>query len=309
MSPVGDAPQQQRWSLDGPPAAVCGWCGAVLSPGELTGRIRCATCGVETTSPWPTPAQLDAAYGDWYRPTGGRFGRVGDAILRRTRSRLAGRIDRLAPDGPVLDVGAGDLTLVDELRRAGRAADGLDPYSGVPGVRTEQLSELPGPYAAIVFWHSLEHLPAPHDALRQATALLAPGGLLVIALPNADSLQAKAFGDRWFALDLPRHLVHVPADTLLAAVAALGLRTTRVSHLRGGQVAFGWVHGLTGRISPRLDLYGAIRTGDAQEQQLSAARRLGTLALASLLAPVGLVAALVEVMARRGGSVYIEARR
>jgi hypothetical protein len=199
--------------------------------------------------------------------------------------------------------------LVDELRRVGRTADGLDPYSGVPGVRTEQLSDLTGPYAAIVFWHSLEHLPAPRAALQQAADLLAPGGLLVVALPNIDSLQAKAFGDRWFALDLPRHLVHVPARTLLAAMSDVGLRATRVSHLRGGQVAFGWVHGLAGSVSPRVDLYSAIRTSTAQERQLSAAQRLATLALAAVLAPVGLLAALVEVVGRRGGSVYVEAKR
>lgn len=278
-------------------------------PGSLAGRIQCAACGVQTTSPQPTASQLVAAYGDWYRPPSGRFGRVGDALLRRTRSRLAGRINRVAPAGPVLDVGAGDLTLVDELRRVGREADGLDPYSSAPGVRTEQLGDLTGPYAAIVFWHSLEHLPEPREALRQAAALLEPAGLLVVALPNADSLQAKAFGDRWFALDLPRHLVHVPADALRDVLTGLDLRVTRVSHLRGGQVAFGWVHGLAGWISPRLDLYAAIRTSAAQEEQTSPARRLVTLVVAALLAPLGLLAAGVEVVSRRGGSVYVEARR
>ena len=70
-------------------------------------------------------------------------------------------------------------------------------------------------WAAVVFWHSLEHLPSAGEDLDRAVAGLRPRGVLVIAMPNADSLQARAFGDRWLALDLPRHLVHVPAAALL----------------------------------------------------------------------------------------------
>ncbi len=76
-------------------------------------------------------------------------------------------------------------------------------------------------------------------ALARAAELLQPGGVLVVAVPNSDSLQARVFGDRWFALDLPRHLVHLPAETLVRRLNELGLRRGRVSHLRGGQVVFG----------------------------------------------------------------------
>src|SRR5256885_270965 len=79
-------------------------------------------------------------------------------------------------------------------------------------------------FAAIVFWHSLEHLPRPADALARAAELLAPGGVLVVAAPNSDSLQARLFKDRWLALDLPRHLVHLPARALVERLRELGLR-------------------------------------------------------------------------------------
>ena len=48
-----------------------------------------------------------------------RFGLVGDALLRRSRAAMAGRIDEVAPPGPVLDVGAGEGTLIDALRAKG----------------------------------------------------------------------------------------------------------------------------------------------------------------------------------------------
>jgi hypothetical protein len=65
--------------------------------------VSCSHRGVANTDPWPTEAELDAAYRSWYRPASGRFSGIGDAVLRRTRSRLARRLDRIAPPGPVLD--------------------------------------------------------------------------------------------------------------------------------------------------------------------------------------------------------------
>ena len=95
----------------------------------------------------------------------------------------------------MLDVGAGDGTLIDALARQGREAVGLEREAGRPDVRDEPLGAIGGEWAAVVFWHSLEHLPDPGDAVRHAARLLAPGGVLVVAVPDAGSLQARIFGD------------------------------------------------------------------------------------------------------------------
>jgi SAM-dependent methyltransferase len=264
---------------------------------------------VATTDPWPDEATLERAYAGSYRPDSGRFSGPGDRVLRRTRGLLARRIDRVAPPGPVLDVGAGDGALLDALAARAREALGLERASSRPDVREGELRDLDGRFAAIVFWHSLEHLREPGRALAEAAERLAPGGLLVIALPNAASLQARAFGDGWLALDLPRHLVHVPAPALLARLRELGLEPARVSHLRGGQSAFGWLHGLVGLLPGRPSLYDAIRRPEARAGELEGPERLAALgAGAALLAPAAALAG-VEAALRRGGTVYVEARR
>jgi SAM-dependent methyltransferase len=289
----------------------CAWCGRPFdaSANRLRGRVRCAHCGVATTDPWPTEAELDAAYGDWYRPSSGRFSGFGDAFLRRARGRLAHRLDRIAPPGAVLDVGAGDGALLDALAARGRQALGLERASTRPDMRAAELAEIEGEWAAIVFWHSLEHLPDPGEELRRAAALLAPGGIVVIAAPNAASMQARAFGEHWLAFDLPRHLVHLPADALIERLDALGFRVERVSHWRGGQVVFGWLHGIVGSLPGSPDLYDAIRRPEARRRPLPPWRRLAILAAGALLAPLASIAAAAEVAAGRGGTVYIEARR
>ncbi|MBW3593945.1 MAG: class I SAM-dependent methyltransferase [Actinobacteria bacterium] len=267
----------------------------------------CAWCGVATTYPWPTEDELSAAYTGWYRPAAGRFGRFGDTLFNRVRAQRSQLIDDLAPPGPILDVGAGEGTLIDALRDRGRDAVGLDPYTGRSDFLAIEPEAITGEWAAIVFWHSLEHLRAPTRALRAAASALRPGGLLLIAIPNPSSIQARIFGDRWFPLDLPRHLVHVPAHALLGYLRQLELEIRRVSYLRGGQVVFGWLHGLVGSISPRLDMYDALRIKEARSREMPPPVRITTIVLGVLLFPLACIGSIIEVVARRSGTLYVEA--
>ena len=293
-----------------PALGDCAWCRRPIGPhaDHLPGRVVCQSCGVANTHPWPSESDLDGAYGSWYRPSSGRFSGIGDAVLRRTRGRLARRLDRIAPPGPVLDVGAGDGTLLDALAARGRDALGLERDATRPDVRAESLEDVDTTWAAIVFWHSLEHLPDAGEELKRAGELLADEGVLVVAVPNAASLQARVFGDRWLALDLPRHLVHIPASALIGRLESSHLRIERVSYWRGGQVVFGWLHGLVGLLPGQPDLYDAIRRPDARRRQQSSLRRMTTLAAGALLSPVAALAAAVEIATRAGGTVYVEAR-
>lgn len=275
-------------------------------------RALCPVCGVATTSPWPTESELEAAYGEWYRPDAGRFAGPGDGVLRLSRGALARRLDRIAPPGPVLDVGAGDGALLDALRQRGREAVGLERVASREDVREADILDFEerwGQWAVIVFWHSLEHLRDPGAALDRAATLLAPGGALVVALPNAASWQATLFGDRWFALDIPRHLVHVPGAALVSRIRAADLEPRRVNYWRGGQVAFGWLHGLVGRLPGHPDLYDAVRRPAARQAAMSEGRRVAALGAAVALLPAALTLACVEAAAGRGGTVYVEARR
>jgi SAM-dependent methyltransferase len=309
-------------------AEPCAWCGAnlALSGNRRSGRVLCRECGAFTISPWPDAATLDAAYAGAYRPASGRFSGPGDRLLAFTRARLASGIDKAAPPGGVLDVGAGAGSLVAALRRRGRAALGLERPDGAGAAAAEQslvtepsldgplisdapLSALSGKWAAVVFWHSLEHLPRPALALREAVELLPSGGLMAIAVPNASSLQASAFGDEWLHLDPPRHLTHLSSSLVQRELERLGLRVERVSYWRGGQVMIGWLHGLVRVLPGRPSLYDALRRPQARWEQMDTARRASIVAAAIALAPLAAVLSLIEIALRRGGTVYIEARR
>jgi hypothetical protein len=172
---------------------------------------------------------------------------------------------------------------------------------------TADLGDIGGSWAAIVFWHSLEHLRTPGATLRDAAARLMPGGVIVVAAPNLASLQARMFGARWLALDLPRHLVHLPAATLVEGMTDAGLKVERISYLRGGQSVFGWLHGLVGLLPGRPDLYDTIRRPVARRTRRGGSVRV--LIAGALLLPIASVLAILEAVVRRGGTVYAEGRR
>lgn len=257
----------------------------------------------------PTSDELAAAYGGWYRPDQGRFSGLGDALLRRLRGSSARRLDRIAPPGTILDVGCGDGTLIDALKRRGREAIGLERESDRADVLDADISEVEGEHAAVVFWHSLEHLPNPADSVRQARRILAPDGIVVIAVPNIASLQARLFGDDWLALDLPRHLTHFSDQALVDGLEDAGFDVEYMSSVRGGQIVFGWLHGFVRLLPGHPHLYDAVRRSEARSQSMSLPMRLFALVSAVLLLPLAVVAALIEIALRHSGTIYVEARR
>ena len=67
----------------------------------------------------------------------------------------------------------------------------------------------------IVLWHNIEHLPDPWACLEQISQNLNPGGILVVAAPNPDSLGFRVLGSKWPHVDAPRHLNLIPLKALV----------------------------------------------------------------------------------------------
>jgi 2-polyprenyl-3-methyl-5-hydroxy-6-metoxy-1,4-benzoquinol methylase len=87
------------------------------------------------------------------------------------------------------------------------AIPSIDPADSMRQLR-------PG-FDVIISWHSLEHLPRPWTVIEQASRLLSPGGILVLAMPNPDSYEFSRLKARWYHLDAPRHLQLFPLKTLV----------------------------------------------------------------------------------------------
>lgn len=116
----------------------------------------------------------------------------------------------------VLDVGAGNGELVRYLVDQKLDAQGYEPnplarkIAYQKGVRL--LDHLPTSnvfhYKVIQMFHVLEHVRDPKKLLNDLHSMLEKDGVLIIALPNFLSLDARIFGKYWAGLDVPRHLYH-----------------------------------------------------------------------------------------------------
>jgi SAM-dependent methyltransferase len=82
----------------------------------------------------------------------------------------------------------------------------------------------------ITAFHVVEHLPDPCRAVGNMLEWLAPGGLLVIEVPNVGGWGGALFGRYWSGLDFPRHLTHFTPATMRALVEQCGGRVVDEWH-------------------------------------------------------------------------------
>jgi 2-polyprenyl-3-methyl-5-hydroxy-6-metoxy-1,4-benzoquinol methylase len=63
-------------------------------------------------------------------------------------------------------------------------------------------------FDVITLWHVLEHVENLLEYIEILKAKLKPNGVLIIAVPNYKSFDAKYYKEFWAAFDVPRHLWH-----------------------------------------------------------------------------------------------------
>lgn len=203
--------------------------------------VRCLDCGLCFTNPRPTASAIGQFYPADYRPhlpQASREPGFWRTLFPRSgpRSMIRRQLVPRRARGRLLDFGCGSGTFLEEMHRCGWRVTGLDVSpAAVQMVRTERgLSALEGSlphpelrdarFDLITMWHSLEHVHAPLDVLREAHRLLSWGGQLVVAVPNIDSVALQWFGRNWYGLDLPRHLTHFAPWTLQLMLERAGFR-------------------------------------------------------------------------------------
>ena len=106
----------------------------------------------------------------------------------------------------------------------------------------------------IILFHVLEHLAQPLEMLRRCSTLLKPGGLIVVAVPNFASWQARVTGRSWFHLDVPRHQHHFSPGALDAALEMSGLSIVHTTWVSFEHDPYGWIQSLMNKagIEPNL---------------------------------------------------------
>ncbi|MFT7665995.1 MAG: SAM-dependent methyltransferase [Patiriisocius sp.] len=118
--------------------------------------------------------------------------------------------------GRLLDIGAGTGAFCEIIKQNGWDVSGVEPNKKARTIAAQrQLSLLENiddfqdqKFDVITLWHVLEHLPDLDKTIIKIEKLLSPKGVLIVAVPNYKSFDAKHYKQFWAAYDVPRHLWH-----------------------------------------------------------------------------------------------------
>ncbi len=198
---------------------------------ETFSYYQCPNCGL--IFQWPIVADLGKFYTDLYY----RVPKTVEELLPRTAPEQykVDMIKKYKSGGKLLDIGpsiglfvylakqAGYDTEVIEMDKA--CCEFIESQLKIKAYNSSDietaLSQL-GTYDIISMWQVIEHVPNPWELLPLLVEHLNPGGILILAAPNPNSLQFRLFKSHWVHVDAPRHVELIPYELLSKVVQSYG---------------------------------------------------------------------------------------
>lgn len=240
-----------------PEARVCLVCGQAeftdlytaedhLVSGESFLIRRCNGCSFAFTSEPPSEKEIGSYYlSDDYISHSDKKQTLADSLYHLARSYMLGRKQKLVTgvthrdSGTLLDIGSGTGYFASFMKKKGWTVTAIELSEqarnfsitrvGIKALVPEKVKDISDASVdCITFWHVLEHLYDPAMWMREVKRILKDDGKCIIALPNLASADAKWFGDRWAALDVPRHLWHFSPETMIRFVGDHGFTCSKI---------------------------------------------------------------------------------
>lgn len=200
--------------------------------GEQFGLYRCQNCGFIFTQGAPVEAEIG-----WYYETPdyishsdtnkGMMNRVYHQVRKYMLLRKAKLVRRTSglSEGALLDIGTGTGYFSNAMKEQGWQVKAIEKNAGARAFAKEHFDlqvdaedALAGyadaSFDVITLWHVMEHLEHLNETWERLSALLNDRGVLIVAVPNASSYDAKKYKEWWAAYDVPRHLWHFTPSTM-----------------------------------------------------------------------------------------------
>lgn len=203
----------------------------------LADIVRCPGCGHMQLDPMPDEGMLARAYAEAQSEAYIEEEAGQRETARRTLARIEAHASRR---GVILDLGCWVGFLLAEARERGWRTVGVEPSEFGSSYARDRLrlevltadlfsAELErSSFDAIVMGDVIEHLVSPEEALARIRELLAPGGVVWLATPDAGSAVARLLGKRWWSV-LPTHVQYFTRRSLTTLLGRCGFDRLEVA--------------------------------------------------------------------------------
>lgn len=250
-----------------PPCRMCGdsrykilLCEKKAETKEKFSLIQCKKCTFISTYPILNEETLKSHYyPNYWESVRKNKSFFTKAFLSLRLSLILYELKQYVPTrGRILDWGAGDGAWVRLLRKNGFDAWGVDMFSNpehsnfllkgsLHSVKFED-----NYFDAITCLHVLEHLKNPINGITEALRILKPGGIMIVEVPNINSLGFYIFGVKWQPLQLPTHFNHFTTETLSKCLK-IGEQTDliKLSHFSAKASPSAFVLSIFPKMSPK----------------------------------------------------------
>ncbi len=203
--------------------------------------VRCECCGLIYANPRPATRNLISAYSRM----------VDEAYVEEEEGRRLSAqsileiLKKMRKGGKLLDVGCATGFLLDEARKTGWEASGVELSVWAVGYAKTTLhidtifhgvlknAGYPDNYFdAVIMKDSIEHLTNPMGTLTEIRRVLKPDGIICVNTPNIDSLTGRILKARWWGVK-QSHLYYFSRKTLHVMLGSAGFDPIRTkSHVR-----------------------------------------------------------------------------
>jgi 2-polyprenyl-3-methyl-5-hydroxy-6-metoxy-1,4-benzoquinol methylase len=197
------------------------------------------------THPQPKLENLGRYYesDDYISHTDGKrslFEKLYHAVKQKALRDKVKLIEKWHIKGKLLDIGAGTGDFLVEAKKAGWDITGTEPSEKAKSIAVnkgvsfiDSIQEIKdNSFDVITMWHVLEHVPDVNEQIMELKRILKPDGVIVIAVPNFKSYDAKYYGAYWAAYDVPRHLWHFSKTAINKLFAGENMELVKVEPMK-----------------------------------------------------------------------------
>lgn len=207
-------------------------CTDFYASGEQFDLYTCEDCGFTFTQGVPVEAEIGRYYEtpDYISHSDTKKG-VMNSVYHWVRGYMLKRKARLVAHkahrktGRLLDIGTGTGYFADTMKRGGWQVEAIEKNAHARAFAKEHfglevkpdtaLKDFePDSFDVITLWHVMEHLEPLNEVWETLNSLLTEKGVLIVAVPNCSSYDARKYGAYWAAYDVPRHLWHFTPGTI-----------------------------------------------------------------------------------------------